>query len=93
MLTPNGDNKNDKLVISCINRPEYRNNTIEIFNRWGNTVYKARGYDNETNPFIGESNGRATISVPKQLPVGTYFYVLDLGDGSDIIKGWIYINR
>jgi hypothetical protein len=28
------------------------------------------------------------------LPVGTYFYVLDLnGDGSDVRKGYVYITR
>ncbi|MBD0852608.1 T9SS type B sorting domain-containing protein, partial [Maribacter arenosus] len=27
------------------------------------------------------------------VPKGTYFYVLDLGDGSEVRKGWIQIIR
>ncbi len=90
-FSPNGDGINEYLHINCIEN--YTENVLEIFNRWGNTVYKVEGYNNGTKSFVGESNGRATITTSKQLPVGTYFYVLDLGDGSDVIKGWIYINR
>ncbi|MDC1161968.1 gliding motility-associated C-terminal domain-containing protein, partial [Tenacibaculum sp.] len=90
-FTPNNDGENEELVISCIEN--YKNNTIEIFNRWGNTVYKAQGYNNRDIVFKGLSNGRATIKVNEELPVGTYFYVLDLGDGSKPRVGWIYINR
>ncbi len=28
-----------------------------------------------------------------ELPKGTYFYILDLGDGSEVRKGWIQIIR
>ena len=27
------------------------------------------------------------------LPAGVYFYTLDLGDGTPILKGYIYLNR
>ena len=92
LFSPNGDGINDFLHISCIEN--FENNSLEIFNRWGNTVYKARGYNNTTVIFEGLSDGRGTISEVKELPVGTYFYVLSSGEpGSSIIKGWIYINR
>ena len=87
-FSPNGDGVNETFVIDCISR--YPNNTLKIYNRWGNLVYEAYGYHNE---FEGISNGRATIQKEELLPAGTYFYVLDLGDGSDPINDWLYINR
>ena len=87
-FSPNGDGTNEHFVIDCIEN--YPNNTIEIFNRWGNTVYVKTGYDNSWD---GTSNGKRTINGSKELPVGTYYYVLDLGDGSESKSGWIYLNR
>ncbi|WP_143569842.1 T9SS type B sorting domain-containing protein, partial [Tenacibaculum agarivorans] len=92
-FSPNGDGRNDFLFIDDIEN--YPGNTVEIFNRWGNTVYKIQGYNNSdaSRRFEGISNGRVTVQVDDQLPVGTYFYVIDLGDGSPVKQGWIYINR
>ncbi|MDB0616321.1 gliding motility-associated C-terminal domain-containing protein [Tenacibaculum dicentrarchi] len=93
IMTPDNDGENDSFFISCIDKPEYANNTVEIFNRWGNTVYKASGYNNESVSFKGISNGRTTLVVDEKLPPGTYYYVIDLGDGSKPKVGWLYINR
>ena len=93
LMSPNGDAANSYLHIDCIEN--FQRNTIEIFNRWGNTVFRMEGYSNN-NPnkrFEGVSNGRVNINVNDKLPVGTYFYILDLGNGSKVKKGWIYINR
>ena len=87
-FSPNGDGVNDFLIINCIE--SYPNNTLRIYNRWGNIVYEKRGYNNE---FEGISNGRATVNVSEKLPVGTYYYVLDLGNGEEPGVGWLYINR
>ncbi|MCB0450814.1 MAG: gliding motility-associated C-terminal domain-containing protein, partial [Confluentibacter sp.] len=87
-FSPNEDGTNDTFVIGCIEN--YPNNKLEIYNRWGNIVYQKRGYNNEFN---GTSNGRATMNVSEKLPVGTYYYILDLGDGSKPKVGWLYINR
>ncbi|MFT7189202.1 MAG: gliding motility-associated-like protein, partial [Sediminicola sp.] len=80
-FSPNGDGINDLLRINDIQ--DYPNNILEIYDRYGNQVYSKANYDNTWN---GEGkNG--------ELPKGTYFYILDLGDGSEVRKGWIQIIR
>ncbi|WP_299524415.1 gliding motility-associated C-terminal domain-containing protein, partial [Winogradskyella sp.] len=87
-FSPNGDGVNETFVIDCLER--FPNNKLEVYNRWGNIVYSKNGYLNDWN---GTSNGRAVINQSGELPVGTYYYVLDLGDGSEPRVGWVYINR
>ncbi|MDR3705949.1 MAG: gliding motility-associated C-terminal domain-containing protein [Paludibacteraceae bacterium] len=87
VFTPNGDNKNEVFKIKNIDR--YPLNHILIFNRWGNKVYEGKPYMNEwdgKNYFGPKVGGNS-------LPVGTYFYILNLGDGSETIKGYIYLNK
>lgn len=80
-ISPNGDGINDTLYINCIE--QYPNNFIQIYDRYGNEVFVARKYDNS---WMGTGkNGN--------LPKGTYFYILDLGDGTEVRKGWIQIIR
>jgi len=86
-FSPNGDGINDLFVIRGIER--YPSNTIVIFNRWGNKVFEASPYENTwdgTNEMGLKVGG-------DELPIGTYFYVLNLGDGSAFYKGTIYLNR
>ncbi|WP_422349955.1 PKD domain-containing protein [Flagellimonas sp.] len=87
-FSPNGDGVNEFFKIDCISR--YPNNVLQVYNRWGNIVYEQRSYNNDWD---GTSNGRATVQKGDQLPVGTYYYVLDLGDGSEPRTDWLYINR
>lgn len=44
LFTPNADGKNDVFVIEGLER--YPNNTVNIYNRWGNLVYSATNYQN-----------------------------------------------
>ncbi|MDF4201878.1 gliding motility-associated C-terminal domain-containing protein [Maribacter sp. SA7] len=87
-FTPNNDGLNDVFFIECIEN--YPNNNVKVFNRWGNQVFEMDNYD---NTWDGTSMGRATISAPEKLPVGTYFYLIDFGDGSEPKTGWLYITR
>jgi gliding motility-associated-like protein len=88
-FSPNGDNINDFFEIVGIG--SYPNNTVTIFNRWGNLIYEAAGYNNGSIRWDGTNNG--DLSMGNGLaPEGTYFYVINLGDGSPIISGYIYLN-
>uniref|UniRef100_UPI00232B25B8 gliding motility-associated C-terminal domain-containing protein n=1 Tax=Olleya namhaensis TaxID=1144750 RepID=UPI00232B25B8 len=87
-ISPNGDGDNDYFVIQGLQN--YPDNTLRIYNRWGNVVYEKFRYQND---FEGVSEGRATVKKDDKLPVGTYYYLLDLGDGSNPKAGWLYINR
>jgi hypothetical protein len=59
-------------------------------------VYEAEGYGQNGNEFRGLSNGRATISQDKFLPVGTYYWTLEYVDASGQTRtsaGYLYIQR
>ncbi|MEC7263362.1 MAG: gliding motility-associated C-terminal domain-containing protein, partial [Bacteroidota bacterium] len=87
-FSPNGDGVNDYFKIDCIT--QYPNNSLQVYNRWGNIVFETRSYKNDWD---GTPNGRAIVQKEDQLPVGTYYYILDLGDGSEPRTDWLYINR
>ncbi|MCX8081381.1 MAG: gliding motility-associated C-terminal domain-containing protein, partial [Bacteroidia bacterium] len=79
IYTPNDDGKNDVWLIKGLDA--YPDNSVEIYNRWGNLVYKARPYKNDWD---GTPNVKAMGS--GKLPVGTYFYILNLGDAEGTVK-------
>jgi gliding motility-associated-like protein/uncharacterized repeat protein (TIGR01451 family) len=81
-FSPNDDGQNDTFYIDCIT--QYPENQLQIFNRWGNLVYYKKGYN---NTWDGKADGDA-----KTLPEGTYFYILDLGNGAPKTSGWLYLK-
>ncbi|WP_234859124.1 Ig-like domain-containing protein [Aquimarina aquimarini] len=92
-MSPNGDGVNDVFVIEGIEEFE---NTLTIFNRWGVKVYESKNYGRDNNFFRGISNGRSTIEGKEELPVGTYYYVVEyiLQSGQRKNKaGYLYLNR
>ncbi|NPD47797.1 gliding motility-associated C-terminal domain-containing protein, partial [Lentimicrobium sp. S6] len=87
-FSPNDDGINDYFVIQGIEN--YPNAIITIFNRWGNIVFEAEGgYDNS---WSGKNQFGITVG-GDELAVGTYFYVIDLHDGTKAIRGYIYLSR
>lgn len=80
-ITPNGDGENDTWEIEDIEA--YPDVTVFIYDRAGQSVFKSKqGY----KPWDGTFNGTP-------LPMGTYYYVIDLHDGINVYKGAITIIR
>jgi gliding motility-associated-like protein/uncharacterized repeat protein (TIGR01451 family) len=86
-FSPNTDGRNDTFFIRCIEL--YPESQLKIFNRYGGIVYKATGYLNEWGgiPNVGLLHNSGQL-----LPTGTYYWLLDLKDGSQVTAGWVYIN-
>ena len=95
-FSPNNDGIQDLFRVKCIEK--FPNASIAIFNRWGNQVYEQDNYGNTdvhgtTDAWWdGSSNQKWTVGGEKLTP-GTYFYVLDLRDGSKPLTGFVYLNR
>ncbi|WP_187269474.1 T9SS type B sorting domain-containing protein, partial [Flagellimonas hymeniacidonis] len=84
IFSPNGDGINDRLIFIDDAAGTYANNKLEVFDRYGNSVFEMERYDSSWDG-TGSSG---------DVPKGTYFYILDLrGDGTEIVKGWIQIIR
>ena len=81
-FTPNGDGINDYWVIPGIE--SYPNSIVTVYNRWGHEVFAAKGYRNDWNA-IYKSNSN-------KLPPGSYLFIINLGNGSMLNKGWLFIN-
>jgi gliding motility-associated-like protein len=87
-FSPNDDGVNDYFSIKCVEL--YPNNKLEVYNRWGNKVYEKHSYNNDWD---GTANTGNVVRRNEKLPVGTYYYVFDLGDGTAAFSGWLYIQR
>jgi gliding motility-associated-like protein len=81
-ISPNGDGINDQFEIPGL--APYPNNRLVIYNRYGTEIFVAE-------PYLQNWNGKGPSG--DDLPDGTYFYLLDLGDGSEPRNGFIMINR
>ncbi|MEA1897011.1 MAG: gliding motility-associated C-terminal domain-containing protein, partial [Bacteroidota bacterium] len=89
-FSPNQDGTNDYFEIGIIEPSSqilaelYPDIIVEIFNRWGEMVFRSeKGYP---SPWDGTYKGR-------DLPVDSYHYIIDLNNGTKPIVGNISIVR
>lgn len=88
VITPNGDGKNDEMVIEGIEF--YPNSLLQVVDKWGDLVYEKRNYDNSFRGVNSKSGA--------ELPSGTYYYILQLNEqnklgGENTFKGSLLIKR
>lgn len=91
-VSANSDGMNDYFQILCLEY--FPNNNVQIFNRSGMLVYEMDGYDMYTDNkrFNGFAN-RGVSMGSQELPIGTYFYVVNKGDGSKPKVGYLELKR
>lgn len=79
LVTPNSDGKNDTWIVKNIF--SYPLNRVTIFDYLGRVVYAKTAYGND---WAGTCRGRP-------LPEGTYYYLVDYGNGSRLGRGFVTV--
>jgi gliding motility-associated-like protein len=81
-LTPNSSGLESTWKI--INIDKYPNARVQIYNKSGQEVFNKLGYKND---WRGTFNNGG-----EPLPAGSYYYMIDLNNGSKALTGWLYIT-
>lgn len=91
-VSANYDGLNDYFKVVCLEY--FPDNNVKIYNRSGLLVYNQDNYNmhDEARRFEGVSNEGASI-LGKELPIGTYYYVVNKNDGSTPGMGYLELAR
>jgi gliding motility-associated-like protein len=86
-FSPNNDTFNDWFNIQGLYNI-FTEHQLKIYNRYGDIVFEG----NNEKPWYGKIN-RGINNHGKTVPVGTYYYVLNLNDPDyRPMVGWVYVN-
>ena len=89
VFTPGGVGDHPTWMITGLDH-NYPNCDVKVFNRYGQIVFKSRGY---AEPW----NGGYQNNLGKEMPVGTYYYVIQLNSSHKgakrVLKGHVAIIR
>ena len=80
LFTPNGDGIHDTWLIDGLDL--YPDILVQVFNRWGQLLFESKGY---SDPWDGTYNGNA-------LPIGAYYYMINLNNNTEPLNGTITIK-
>ncbi|MEA3495656.1 MAG: HYR domain-containing protein [Bacteroidota bacterium] len=80
-FTPNNDGENDYWDIKGIKK--YPDSDVEIYDRWGTKVFSSKGY-------LEKWDGTFKA---KDLPINSYYYIINKNDGTEPLKGTVTIIR
>lgn len=81
VFTPNGDGVNEVWELDGI--VMFPDCKVQVFNRWGQLLFESDGY---ANAWDGTYQG-------KELPIADYYYLIDLGNDSELLNGAVTIKR
>ena len=79
-FTPNNDNIHDEWIIYGLD--DFNDIQIQVFNRWGQEVF----YSNGTKVWDGKFKG-------EDLPIATYYYVIEINQSEKVFNGTVTIKR
>lgn len=86
-FSPNNDSFNDWFNIQGL-YTIFTEHKLEIYNRYGDMVFEG----DENKPWDGSVN-RGLNNHGKTVPVGTYYYILNLNDPNyKPFLGWVYVS-
>ncbi|WP_246035825.1 gliding motility-associated C-terminal domain-containing protein [Winogradskyella algicola] len=86
-FSPNEDNFNDWFNIQGL-YDIFTAHELQIYNRYGDIIFEG----NNEKPWNGKIN-RGINNHGKTVPVGTYYYILNLNDPNyRPMVGWVYVN-
>lgn len=81
------DGKNPIFRLQNIDlQDDTRQNTVRIYNRWGDEVFSVSDYNNTTNVFKGLTSDGG------KLPSGTYFYKVEFASGRKSLSGYLELK-
>jgi len=83
IITPNNDGHNDVWDLTSV--PGIDNSKVVILDRWGSLIYESdkAGYDHKWNG----------TRLDLEYPEGTYYYIIDLYDFKETVKGALLLVR
>ncbi len=95
-FSPNGDNIHDYFQVFCIDN--YPNARMYIFDQLGNKLYEKDHYGNvgywgsyDRAWWDGRTTNRSIVTNNGMVLPGTYFYVLELGNGQ-VRKSYVFVS-
>ena len=83
IFTPNNDGINDAFIVPCLSTGNYPQNSVSIYNQWGDEVFHASPYQND---WQGTYDGQ-------DLPAGTYYFVVKYNTDQPPASGFLVLER
>ena len=81
------DPYSNKWIIEFLYYDQNSENTVTIFNRWGDILQTINNYDNVNNYWDGKNNNN------QYLPAGTYFFTIEVPGNNIRCSNWVQIVK